>query len=91
MQRLFLRKTDPKKLEANPKLPYFTLVLPPEEGAEEGAEWAVVGALWKAKTGNGYSGKCDENVQIIVGEKKKVEKKPAPEKEERPDEETSSD
>ncbi len=70
MQKLFLRKTDPKRLEANPKLPYFTLVLPPPEGSPENAEWAVVGALWKAKSGNGYSGKCDENVQIIVGEKK---------------------
>lgn len=66
MQRLYLRKTDPKKMQENPKLPYFTLVLPPEEDSNE--DWKEVGALWKAKTGNGYSGKTSKGVVISVTE-----------------------
>lgn len=68
-QRLFLRKTDKKKMEENPRLPYFTLVVPPEEGGE-GEEWAEVGALWKAKSGNGYSGKVNDDVTIVFKAKK---------------------
>jgi hypothetical protein len=61
-QRIFLRKND---LSENPKRPYFTLVLVPE-GDDPDQEWTEIGALWKAKTGNGYSGKFKDEVLVIV-------------------------
>ncbi len=61
--RLLLQKTDKKKMEENPKLPYFRLVLPPEE---DGGEWVDVGAFWKAKSGDGYSGSLKEGITIDV-------------------------
>lgn len=67
-QRLYLRKTDKDKLEKNPKLPYFKLVLPPEGDGE--GDWEEVGAFWKAKTGNGYSGKTQEGVVITITKSK---------------------
>lgn len=51
-----------KRTEEN-KQPYFRLVLPP---AEEGGKWTEIGALWKAKTGTGYSGKLSPGVEITV-------------------------
>lgn len=70
-QRLFLRKTDKSKLEENPKLPYFTLVVPPEDEEDAKGEWQEVGALWKAKSGNGYSGKVNDGVEIVFSEESK--------------------
>lgn len=61
MTRIFLSRTPDDKMLANPRLPYFQLVLPPEQ---EGGEWITIGALWKAQTGNGYSGKLDDGVTI---------------------------
>ena len=66
MTRIFLQKTPAEKREENPKLPYFKLVLPPEE---DGGDWTDIGALWKAKSGNGYSGKLDDEVTISVNKK----------------------
>lgn len=71
-QRIILQKTPAEKREENPKLPYFRLVLPPEE---EGGEWVDIGALWKAKTGNGYSGLLDESVTVSVKKKESEETK----------------
>lgn len=62
-QRIVLSKTPAERREENPKLPYFQLSLPPEE---DGGEWTNIGALWKAKSGNGYSGQLDEGVTISV-------------------------
>lgn len=70
MARIYLQKND---LSKNEKLPYFTLKLVPEE---EGADWVTIGALWKAKTGNGYSGVLDEGVKIDTSGVKPFEKKP---------------
>lgn len=56
-------------MEENPRLPYFTLVVPPE-GDDEG-DWQEVGALWKAKSGNGYSGSVKDGVEIVFEEAKK--------------------
>lgn len=67
-QRIFLRKTDKAKREENTKLPYFTLVVIPDEDAE--GDWKEVGALWPAKTGNGYSGKTADGVEITFEEGK---------------------
>jgi hypothetical protein len=77
MQRIYLRKTSKEDLEENPKRPYFTLVLPPEKDDETGedqGEWVTIGALWKAKTGNGYTGTLQEEVNIKVGPRKKTNK-----------------
>ena len=60
MTRLYLRKND---LTKNPKLPYFTLCIIPE-GEEPDAEWKQIGALWKSKSGNGYTGESSEGVVI---------------------------
>lgn len=59
--RLFLSKTSANDRAKNDKLPYFRLVLIPEE---EGGEWINLGAFWKAKSGNGYTGKTEEGVVI---------------------------
>lgn len=59
--RLILQKTPKERREENPKLPYFRLVLPPEE---DGGEWVDIGAFWPAKTGNGYSGQLNEGITI---------------------------
>lgn len=67
--RLFLQKTDLEKREQNPKLPYFKLVIPPEE---DGGEWKDVGAFWKAKSGNGYSGQLDDGLEITGFSEEKV-------------------
>lgn len=56
--RIYLQKNDITK---NEKLPYFNLVLPPEQ---DDGEWVRIGALWKAKTGNGYSGQLNEGITI---------------------------
>jgi hypothetical protein len=56
--RIYLRKND---LTENPERPYFTLVLPPEQ---EDGEWVEIGALWKAKSGNGYTGNLKEGVEV---------------------------
>lgn len=61
MARLYLRKTDPEKLQENQRLPYFTLLLIPEE---EGGDWKEIGAFWKARNGVGYSGKTNEGVEL---------------------------
>lgn len=66
MIRVFLKKND---LTKNPKLPYFTITLPPNEEAGE-KEWKTIGALWKAKTGNGYSGQFEEGVVIDTSKMK---------------------
>lgn len=58
--KLFLQKNT-KRTEEN-KQPYFRLVVPPET---DGGEWKDIGAFWKAKSGNGYSGKLNEGVAII--------------------------
>lgn len=73
MARLYLRKTDKKKLEENPRLPYFSLVLIPDD-SEEGDEWPELGAFWKAKNGIGYSGKTKDGVVIKVPAVKPKEK-----------------
>jgi len=57
--RLFLQKTPKEERDANERLPYFKLVVIPEE---EGGEWLTIGAFWAAKSGNGYSGKTDDGV-----------------------------
>lgn len=61
--RLYLQKNDTSK---NPKIPYFTLKLIPDkaEPGQDEPEWITVGALWKAKTGVGYSGFTNEGVVI---------------------------
>ena len=69
--RIFLAKND---LTENPKLPYFRLVLPPEE---EGGKWTNIGALWKAKTGTGYSGNLEEGVTIDISKMKSAPAKAA--------------
>lgn len=56
--RIFLQKND---LTENAKLPYFNLVLIPEE---EGGEWVKIGALWKSKSGKGYNGQLNEGVVL---------------------------
>lgn len=66
MTRIVLQKTPLERREENPKLPYFQLSLPPEE---DGGEWVQIGALWKAKSGNGYSGSLNDNVKITVEKK----------------------
>lgn len=66
MTRIFLQKTPAEKREENPKLPYFRLVLPPDE---DGGEWVDIGALWKAKSGNGYSGSLGDHVTLTVEKK----------------------
>lgn len=67
--KLFLSKNLKAVEELNKKgetrLPYFRLVVPPEQ---EGGEWKEVGAFWKAKSGNGYSGKLTDNVKISFKE-----------------------
>lgn len=59
--RLFLQKTPKEERDANEKLPYFRLVVIPEN---EGDEWLNIGAFWPAKSGNGYSGKVDDGVIV---------------------------
>jgi len=59
--RLFLQKTPKEDREKNEKLPYFRLVLIPEE---EGGDWLDIGAFWPAKSGNGYSGKTNDGVVL---------------------------
>lgn len=61
MQRLVLTKTKQEDRDRNDKLPYFKLSIPP---TEEGGEWIDVAAFWKAKSGNGYSGKTSEGIVI---------------------------
>ena len=61
MTRIFLQRTPDEKMMENPNLPYFRLVLPPEQ---DGGEWVDIGALWPARSGNGYSGKLDDGVLI---------------------------
>ncbi len=77
--RIFLRKND---ISDNPKKPYFELVLPPAEGDPEG-KWTKIGALWKAKSGNGYSGNLEEGITLdfsgvkkFTGSKVKIFKEP---------------
>lgn len=73
-QRLFLQKTPKEDREKNEKLPYFRLVLIPED---DGGEWLTIGAFWAAKTGNGYTGKLDDKVTLdasAVEPYKKAEK-----------------
>jgi hypothetical protein len=60
-QRLYLQKTPKEDREKNEKLPYFRLVLIPEE---EGGEWLNIGAFWVAKNGNGYTGHLDEKAVL---------------------------
>ncbi len=62
--RIFLQKND---LSENPKLPYFNLVLVPEE---DGGDWKKIGALWKAKSGNGYSGMLEEGITLDMSKVK---------------------
>lgn len=63
--RIFLQKKDKNieknKAEGNDRLPYFELVLPPEQ---EGGKWITLGALWKKP--KGYSGLIDKKVKITV-------------------------
>lgn len=59
--RLFLQKTPAEDREKNPNLPYFRLVQIPEV---EGGDWIDIGAFWKAKSGNGYSGKVNDGVVV---------------------------
>lgn len=70
-QRLYLRKND---LSKNEKLPYFTLCVIPEEGADD-AEWEEIAAFWKAKSGVGYSGIATEGLVIDTSKMKRFEKK----------------
>ena len=58
--RLYLQKNDISK---NPKLPYFTLKIVPEEGVED-QEWKEIGAFWKAKSGVGYTGAFSEGMTV---------------------------
>lgn len=58
--RVFLKKNDTSKSD---KIPYFTMSVPPEDG---NGEWKDIGAFWKAKSGNGYSGVLDPNVRLDV-------------------------
>ena len=73
-QRIFLKKNDTSKSD---KIPYFTLTVPPEQ---EGGDWKDIGAFWKSKSGNGYSGILDENVRLDISavlswkEKKEMKK-----------------
>ncbi len=67
--RIYLSKND---LSKNDKAPYFNLVLPPEK---DGGEWITIGALWKAKSGVGYSGVLNEGVLIDLVNMKKFDNK----------------
>lgn len=65
--KIFLQKKDKNietnKANGNDRLPYFELVLPPEV---EGDKWITIGALWKSKSGKGYSGKIDKKVKVSL-------------------------
>lgn len=78
MTRLYLQKNDITK---NPKLPYFTLKVVPEEGAED-QDWKEIGAFWKSKSGVGYSGTLSEGVVIDTTNLVPFKKKDAEEEEE---------
>ncbi len=67
--RIYLQKND---LSKNDKMPYFNLVIPPEEGK---TDWVTVGALWKAKSGHGYTGLLNEGVVLDFTQMKKYEPK----------------
>lgn len=66
--RLFLQKQEKNieknKAENSERLPYFRLVVPPEEGQ---TEWKEVAAFWKGA--KGYSGKIVEGVTISFTKK----------------------
>ena len=70
--RLYLRKND---LSQNEKLPYFTLFMV-EDGADgsDKGEFTEVGALWKSKSGNGYSGMTSNGIDITMDESKAYKK-----------------
>jgi hypothetical protein len=63
-QNIFLRKTPKEDLEKNPKLPYFELVLIQEAADGGETKWYKIGALWKAKSGNGYSGRLEDVAHV---------------------------
>lgn len=66
--KLFLQKNE-KRTEEN-KQPYFRLVLPPEQ---EGGKWITIGAFWKSKNGNGYTGKLDDKIaRLLVDDRETV-------------------
>lgn len=67
--KLFLFKNDTTD---NDKLPYFSIKLVPPEGSDD---WKEIGALWKAKSGKGYSGFLNEGVTIDVSGMKEWKKK----------------
>ena len=69
-QRIYLRKTEKEELEKNPKLPYFRLVLIEQEDENAEAEWTDIGAFWKAKSGNGYSGRLNDEASVVIDESK---------------------
>lgn len=69
--RLYLQKNDTTK---NEKIPYFTLKLVPDEGAED-QEWKEVGAFWKAKSGVGYTGILNEGAKLDTANMKVFEPK----------------
>lgn len=81
-QRIFLRKND---LSKNERLPYFTLFLLPPEDAAPGTEWPEIGALWKSKSGKGYTGKLVDAASIEIDESKTFQKREKPEEEREPD------
>lgn len=65
---LYLRRNDKNievmKQRPDKNLPYFSLFQVPEKGKDE--KWIEIGAFWKAKTGNGYTGNFAKNVTIKV-------------------------
>jgi hypothetical protein len=75
--RLYLQKND---LTKNAKLPYFTLKIVPEEGAED-QEWKEVGVFWKSKSGVGYTGFFSEGMAVDTS---KIKARPRADKPEEP-------
>lgn len=75
MTRLYLKKNDKNILKnkelGEEKLPYFSLVVPPEEG-EDPKIWKEVAAFWKSKKGNGYNGKLANGVTVTFGERQSL-------------------
>ena len=71
MQKIYIGENPHKKTD---KHPTHLIKLIPEDDAED-AEWIDLGALWLAKSGNGWSGSFQDYVTITIDEKLMAEKK----------------
>lgn len=61
--KVYLQK-NLKRTDTNNQ-PYFYLRLIPEQ---EGGDWVNLGALWKSKSGKGYSGTLEEGITVSIPE-----------------------